>query len=151
MHAAVFQIALRRKDKGATKAGTHNTKQRPPNTPSASGGYARDVQLSEMTEEGQKAGSLELRTPGTPGWSIQGPMQHRTLDMQDVRANFFSSTGSVATAQTSFPAICSPGSAPASIPGMRLLLLPLVPQVLLSPRRQVVLWVSLSYAGCLQP
>lgn len=72
------------------------------------------------TEEGQKSGSmwqahwssglLELQ-----GWSIQDSMQHRTLDMQDARGNF-SSTGSVAAAQTSFLAICCPGPAPASIP-----------------------------------
>lgn len=57
------------------------------------------------------SGPLELQ-----GWSIQDPMQHRTLDMQDARGNF-SSTGSVAAAQTSFLAICCPGPAPASIPG----------------------------------
>lgn len=57
------------------------------------------------------SGLLELQ-----GWSIQDPMQHRTLDMQDARGNF-SSTGSVAAAQTSFLAICCPGLALASIPG----------------------------------
>lgn len=77
MHAAVFQTALRRKDEGATKAGTHTTKQGPPNTPSASGGYARDVQISERNDRGgtevrlHMAGSLELRTPGVG--QVQGP------------------------------------------------------------------------------
>lgn len=121
-NAAAFQIALRRKDKGAIKAGTHTPKQRPPNTPSASVAMQGMYRYQkEMPEEGQESGSmwqvhwssglLELQ-----GWSIQDPMQHRTLDMQDARGNF-SSTGSVAAAQTSFLAICCPGLALASIPG----------------------------------
>lgn len=97
-------------------------KREAPNTPSASVAMQGIYRYQkEMPEEGQKSGSmwqvhwssglLELL-----GWSIQDPMQHRTLDMQDARGNF-SSTGSVTAAQTSFLPICCPGPAPASIPG----------------------------------
>lgn len=129
---------------------THH-KTEPPQYTLSIGGYARDVQRRDRSQApcGRLIGAQDswnskvgqYRTPcSTELWTcrMQGAISLPQVPWLQLRP-------------PSWPFVAQDQHLPASLTHMRLLVLPRVPQALSSPRRQVALWVSLSYAECTQP